>query len=330
MAASWGLLSVPAAVAEKKLPLGERALRPGASGSDVRALQKALDTAGFPVKADGRFGPATVRAVKLFQRAAKLTASGVVGRKTFGALQIAMQEAGESGGYDLLSATTKRGSLGWRVPLKRGMRGRDVRVLQDFLRKVGQSISIDGRFGSRTVKAVMAFEQAATRPVDGVMDLEDINALRALAANPPAPPRPAAVPGEKATIAPDGTAIAPASAPDVVKAIIAAGNQIATKPYKYGGGHGRWDDTGYDCSGSVSYALHGAGLLERALPSGDFVDWGDPGPGQWVTIFAKGSHMYMVVAGLRFDTSGRTRNNTRWQADMRSPAGYTERHPPGL
>ena len=101
-------------------------------------------------------------------------------------------------------------------------------------------------------------------------------------------------------------------------------------PYKYGGGHGKWDDTGYDCSGSVSYALHGAGLLEDAMPSGDFVDWGDPGPGQWVTIYAHSGHMFMVVAGLRFDTSGRTRNNTRWQADMRSTSGYTVRHPPGL
>ena len=142
------------------------------------------------------------------------------------------------------------------------------------------------------------------------MDAGDIDALRTLAgqddpgADAPQPTQLA--PGDTAQIGPDGLAIAPASAPDPVKAIIAAGNQIASKPYKYGGGHGKWNDSGYDCSGSVSYALHGAGLLDRPLASGDFESWGDAGPGQWVTIYAKASHAYMVVAGIRFDTSGRT------------------------
>ncbi len=324
-------MSAPAAVA-KKPGLGDRALRPGASGADVRALQRALRSAGVSVKVDGQFGPSTVRAVKRFQRAAQLTPSGVVGRKTIAALRQVQASEG-TGGYDLARATKKqkRGRLGSRVPLRRGMRGQDVRVLQDFLRKVGQTVSIDGHFGSSTLKAVMAFEQAATRPADGVMDAADIDALRAMAASGVPAAQPVVAPaGEKATIGPDGLAIAPASAPEQVKQIIAAGNQIATMPYKYGGGHAKFEDTGYDCSGSVSFALHGAGLLEQALPSGGFVDWGDPGPGQWVTIYAHSGHMYMVVAGLRFDTSGRTKNNTRWQTEMRSTARYTVRHPPGL
>ena len=137
-------------------------------------------------------------------------------------------------------------------------------------------------------------------------------------------------PGAKATVGRDGLAVAPADAPPVIKEIIAAGNRIATMPYRYGGGHGKWEDTGYDCSGSVSYALHGAGLLEQSMPSGGFTDWGDAGPGQWVTIYANGGHMYMVVAGLRFDTSGRSKAGTRWQADMRSAGGYSVRHPAGL
>ena len=114
------------------------------------------------------------------------------------------------------------------------------------------------------------------------MDAGDIDALRTLAGedDPGAGTQPTQLaPGDMAQIGPDGLAIAPASAPDPVKAIIAAGNQIASKPYKYGGGHGKWNDTGYDCSGSVSYALHGAGLLDQALASGDMESWGDAGPG---------------------------------------------------
>jgi peptidoglycan hydrolase-like protein with peptidoglycan-binding domain len=337
-----GTVAAPAALAKRSpgVHLGDRALRPGASGKDVRELQKALRKAGFPVKVDGQFGRSTVRAVKRFQRAARLTPSGTVGRKTVAALKAALQggSANVSGGFDPTRASQKRQSLGDRIPVKRGMSGHDIRVLQDLLGNAGYDVTIDGEFGSRTFKAVQAFEQAHGRPVDGELDAADIEALRAAAAAGPTPPTtpapaattPAVAPGAQATVGPDGLAIAPAGAPPQVQQIIAAGNQIASKPYKYGGGHGRWDDTGYDCSGSVSYALHGAGLLDEALPSGNFVDWGDAGPGQWVTIYANGGHMYMVVAGLRFDTSGRSNHNTRWQAEQRSSAGYTVRHPPGL
>jgi len=136
--------------------------------------------------------------------------------------------------------------------------------------------------------------------------------------------------GGAATVGADGLALAPANAPDAVKQIIAAGNEIAKMPYHYGGGHGKWQDSGYDCSGSVSYALHGAGLLDQALPSGDFMSWGEKGPGQWVTLYANGGHMYMIVAGLRFDTSGRQQDGTRWHTTARSSSGYTVVHPPGL
>jgi len=128
----------------------------------------------------------------------------------------------------------------------------------------------------------------------------------------------------------NGTAVAPESAPEAVKLIIAAGNAIHDLPYKYGGGHGNWNDTGYDCSGSVSFAFHGAGMLTQALDSTGFMSWGDPGEGQWITVYANPGHAYMVVAGLRFDTSGRVADNSRWHASMRSSSGYTVRHPPGL
>jgi hypothetical protein len=115
-----------------------------------------------------------------------------------------------------------------------------------------------------------------------------------------------------------------------VQAIIAAGNAIASKPYKYGGGHGRWTDTGYDCSGSISYALHGAGLLDTALDSTGFMSWGERGKGTWVSTYSNPSHAYMVVAGLRFDTSARSQTGNRWTDEMRSSSGYTVRHPTSL
>jgi hypothetical protein len=131
-------------------------------------------------------------------------------------------------------------------------------------------------------------------------------------------------------VRPDGTAVAPLEAPDVVATVIAAGNEIATKPYKWGGGHGAWRDSGYDCSGSISFALAGAGLMTSPLDSTRFMRWGARGPGRWITIYANKGHAFMVVAGLRFDTSGAT-GGTRWQAAAgRSYAGFTARHPPGL
>ena len=136
--------------------------------------------------------------------------------------------------------------------------------------------------------------------------------------------------GRRARVLGDGTAVAPENAPDVVKRVIMAANEIAKFPYKWGGGHGAWRDTGYDCSGSVSFALAGAGLLDSPLTSGGFMDYGSPGRGRWITIYANPGHMFMVVAGLRFDTSGQGRAGTRWQAEARSTAGLAARHIPGL
>lgn len=249
------------------------------------------------------------------------------------------------------SAKKRSFSLGERT-LKQGHKGKDVRSLQRYLSRAGVETDVDGVFGSGTKQAVRAFEEAQRRKVDGVVSRHDVAVLKDVARNggavasaattggalpknqkpkPPPEPKPLALgPGMVATVGEDGFATAPALAPPIVQQVIAAGNLIAHKPYIYGGGHGKWEDAGYDCSGSVSYALHGAGLLEQSMPSGGFMNWGDSGPGQWITIYAHGGHMYMVVAGLRFDTSGRTRAGTRWQADMRPTSGYTVRHPPGL
>ncbi|MBS1888271.1 MAG: hypothetical protein JSU06_13895 [Actinobacteria bacterium] len=126
-------------------------------------------------------------------------------------------------------------------------------------------------------------------------------------------------------------AVAPASAPLAVKRVIAAANRIRTTPYVWGGGHLSWTSTGYDCSGAVSFALHGAKLLESPLVSGSFMTWGEPGPGTWITIYANKEHVYMVVAGLRWDTGGDLAGETgpRWHAEPPYPKGFVVRHPVG-
>jgi hypothetical protein len=230
------------------------------------------------------------------------------------------------------AADAKRRSLGERT-LQVGMRGTDVRVLQDFLTRTGIRTRVDGVFGRGTRRSVRRWERSRGLRVDGKVTRADARQLRAyMAGAQPAPePEPELPPVEKAVLAADGiTAVAPPSAPQQVKDIIAAGNQIATKPYKYGGGHGRWKDSGYDCSGSMSYAFHGAGMLDTALDSSGFMRWGRAGKGRWVTTYAHGGHSYMMVAGLRFDTSGLSQDGSRWHTSRRSADGYTVRHPAGL
>lgn len=135
---------------------------------------------------------------------------------------------------------------------------------------------------------------------------------------------------DDATALPNGVALPPLEAPDEVLRIIEAGNSIAKTPYKWGGGHGKWQDTGYDCSGSVSFALASAGLMNSPLASGPFMKWGKPGKGKWVTIYTNPGHMFMEVAGIRFDTSGARKTGSRWQNAKRPLAGFVARHPPGL
>ena len=135
-------------------------------------------------------------------------------------------------------------------------------------------------------------------------------------------------PGERATLASNGDAIAPADAPLVVKAVIEGANAINDTPYVWGGGHGSFESSGYDCSGSVSFALHNGGLLSSPLDSGGLTAWGSPGEGNWITVFANDGHVYMYVAGLRFDTRGG--NGPRWHSEIVSDAGYIPRHPSGF
>ena len=150
-----------------------------------------------------------------------------------------------------------------------------------------------------------------------------------------AAPAPVAPPG-KAKIRKDGTAVAPADAPAQIQAAIAAANAIHTLPYVWGGGHRTFYDSGYDCSGAVSYVLHAAGLLTSPMTSGSLASsWGVPGKGRWITVYGNASHAYMIIAGKRFDTSsGGDRWNQgsgpRWRKKKRRPIGFTGKYYPGF
>jgi len=198
-------------------------------------------------------------------------------------------------------------------------------------------LSVQIRFAVSAFACLIAFALPATAFADG-------------STGGASPTDPEFQPHGKATLLPNGQAIAPVDAPPEVAAIIEAGNKIATLPYIYGGGHNAtFSGRGYDCSGSVSYALHGGGLLDAPLDSSSFMKWGDKGEGSWITIYTNPGHAYMVVAGLRFDTSMRTPialaarkattrrtrrasrvTSSRWSTKMRPSDGYTVRHPVGF
>ena len=227
----------------------------------------------------------------------------------------------------LAVADDARAAFGDRA-LRSGMHGHDVRVLQSWLTKVGVPTSVDGQYGRRTRRSVRRYERREDHRVDGRFSRMQARGLRrrverAAAAAPP--------PTGAAVLSADGrTAIAPAGAPPEVVAAIAAANRITRKPYRYGGGHGRFEDSGYDCSGAVSYVLHGAGLLARTRDSSGLMRYGERGEGSWITVYAHGGHAYIVVAGLRFDTSGRGEKGPRWRTESRAGRGYTVRHPAGM
>lgn len=339
-------VSVAAAETPAPLPkIASKSLKKGSKGADVSALQELLGRVGLSVAVTGEYGDATVKAVKRFQFAARLPVTGTADRTTISTVRDSAagpQVADASGGLDYGNDDRRPTRLGNRIPLAEGMRGRDVIELQEYLRRahVKGAPKPTGVYGNATRIAVRRFEATRDREEDGVLDAGDIYELRTLVGDsategqdgdPAGSDEPGKLaPGDRARLASNGLAIAPENAPEAVRRVIAAGNRIAKKPYKWGGGHGSWNDSGYDCSGSVSYALRGGGLIKASAPSYGYYGYGASGKGKWITIYTNAGHMYMVVAGLRFDTSGRSSDSgSRWQKAMRSSSGFKVRHPAG-
>jgi hypothetical protein len=272
------------------------------------------------------------------------------------------------------SAAASVQRFGSRI-LTGGMRGADVRTLQQDLTLAGFTTRVSGVFDKTTQKHVVAFQRRYHLSPDGVVgpatarrvrsvdaakarqaaaaatgavgvvgsapssapstatsttsaDAASVNSNTGGASFAPGPPN---APVQKATLNSQGLAVAPQGAPEVIREVIAAANQIAFKPYVYGGGHQSFNSSGYDCSGSVSYALHGGGLLSSPFDSTQFETYGTAGAGRWMTIWANGGHAYMYIAGLRFDTAAQssTNGNDRWTTTTRSNSGFTAVHPSG-
>ena len=224
--------------------------------------------------------------------------------------------------------------LGNRI-LRQGMRGHDVRMLQTYLTVAGYGTMVDGVFGPQTKQNVIAFQQTQGVTANGIVGFALARSLRNQVATIQSTP-----PTGNSRINATGTATAPAGAPSTVVAVIAAANQIIDTSYCYGGGHGSFNSSCFDCSGSVSYALHGGGLLTTPEDSVQFESYGQPGPGRWITVYANPSHAFMVVAGRGFNTADLggpsipAGSGPRWRSNplggLADGGNYVVRHPAGL
>jgi peptidoglycan hydrolase-like protein with peptidoglycan-binding domain len=277
---------------------GPQTLRSLGGAARPAALRTASGPAGtralqraLGIPADGVYGPQTKRAVKRYQARHGLTVDGVAGPQTLRSLR------GGQGPTQFAS-------------YRKASRGSGVAALQ---RKLG--IAADGVFGPGTEAAVKSFQRRHGLTADGVVGPATRSALGL---------------GSGPVLKRGGRGGGGSATGGIVQRVIAAGNRIARAPYVYGGGHGSFTAGGYDCSGSVSYALHGGGLLKTPRDSSGLMSYGSPGRGKRITIYANPGHAYMVVDGRRFDTSAVRETGSRWTSTQRSSGGYVARHPAGL
>jgi peptidoglycan hydrolase-like protein with peptidoglycan-binding domain len=287
------------------------------SGDAVSRLQSALR-----LPTDGVFGPETEAAVKRLQARHGLSVDGVVGPATWGVLGVSSEEtltppasartASHRGAHAASVADTESGEG------EGAASGDPVSRLQSALH-----LSADGNFGPETEAAVKRLQARHGLTVDGVVGPATWSVLGIKSEETLNPPH-SALSGSSSHESSAG------GSSSVVARVIAAGDEIATRPYVYGGGHGSFQSTGYDCSGSVSYALHGGGLLSAPEDSSELESYGEAGPGKYITIYANAGHAFMVIDGKRFDTIAQQETGTRWADSVGDTSGYVVRHPAGL
>ncbi len=316
-----------------------------ASTPTVNPVVRLQETLG--VQVDGTFGPETEAAVKHAQALHHIVVDGVVGPETWRALSL--HEHGElkqtlfpvphrpalgttqvADAHIVSSATNIGGEAATSVvdQTAGAPSGNPVTHLQEALH-----ISADGQFGPQTEAAVKQLQARDGLAVDGVVGPET---WRALGLNEHATlhPSPRLLPSTTSSAGAAGSggqsSSAGGEASGVIARVIAAADEIATRPYVYGGGHGSFESVGYDCSGSVSYALHGGGLLSSPEDSSALESYGEPGPGRYITVYADAEHAWMTIDGRRFDTVALQESGSRWSDSMTSTAGFVVRHPAGF
>jgi peptidoglycan hydrolase-like protein with peptidoglycan-binding domain len=309
------------------------------SGNAVARLQHALN-----LPADGDFGPATEAAIRRLQARHGLTVDGIAGPATWNVIGISGEEtltpppaalaqaahastsdasagAGRRSNVSDVSSTDSTGS-------EAAAGGGAVARLQHALQ-----MPADGNFGPATEAAIRRLQARHGLTVDGVAGPATWSLLGISSEETLTPPS-SALRGFGSGRSSDSTGSTASGgegeASGVVARVIAAGDEIATRPYVFGGGHGSFQSEGYDCSGSVSYALHGGGLLSSPEDSSGLESFGEAGPGRDITIYANAEHAFMVIDGKRFDTVAQQETGTRWSDSMTSTAGYVARHPAGL
>ena len=321
-----------------------------ASTAAVKRLQSALH-----VQADGEFGPETREAVERLQARHGLGVDGIVGPQTWSAIGVSHETTltppasaapASAEGQEAGSPATGEGGATATAASAEAPSGDVVSRLQAALH-----LPVDGEFGPETEAAVERLQARHGLNVDGVVGPATWSLIGVDAGQTVDPPATAIVHSQQGS--PEGgdsavpvddsarsetPAAAPGSASEqtssaggegAVGRVIAAGDEIATRPYVYGGGHGSFESEGYDCSGSVSYALHGGGLLSSPEDSTGLESYGEAGPGKHITIYANAEHAFMVVDGKRFDTVAQAETGTRWSSSMTSTAGFVARHPAG-